>query len=194
VNASPRDRVRSASGPARYAPSRAAFTLLELLIAIGIIAILSSLLLFAISQIFPLYLILFPPNQAYAVFGVFLVFTFWLYLLGLVLVLGAELNAFLQEPARSVALAEATRAAQQGQAAYDQQTGKLRAEAAGSAPAMQGGGDTGVTGDDATASEKTSPATTRKGFATSTIETTDRTSLTSSLAVDRAVREPLIAA
>jgi hypothetical protein len=36
---------------------------------------------------------------------VFLVFTFFLYLLGLVFVLGAELNAFLQEPARSAALA-----------------------------------------------------------------------------------------
>jgi membrane protein len=79
-------------------------------------SILSSVLLFAISQIFPLYMAFFPPNQAYAVFGVFLVFTFWLYLLGFVLVLGAELNAFLQEPARSVALAEATRAAAQGQA------------------------------------------------------------------------------
>ena len=50
MNASPRDRVRSASGPARYAPSRAAFTLLELLIAIGIIAILSSLLLAAVGR------------------------------------------------------------------------------------------------------------------------------------------------
>ena len=60
---------------------------------------------------FPLYVVrFFPPNQAYAVFGVFLVFTFWLYLLGFVLVLGAELNAFLQEPSRSVALAEATAA------------------------------------------------------------------------------------
>jgi uncharacterized BrkB/YihY/UPF0761 family membrane protein len=58
-------------------------------------AALSSLLLIVISQMFPLYVTLFPPNQAYAVFGVFLVFTFWLYLLGFVLVLGAELNAFL---------------------------------------------------------------------------------------------------
>jgi membrane protein len=60
--------------------------------------LLSSVLLLVISQIFPLYVALFPPNHAYAVFGVFLVFTFWLYLLGFVLVLGAELNAFLQEP------------------------------------------------------------------------------------------------
>jgi membrane protein len=107
-------------------------------------SILASVLLLAISQIFPLYLTFFPPNQAYAVFGVFLVFTFWLYLLGFVLVLGAELNAFLQEPARSVALAEATKAAAQGQAAYDQQTGKVRAEATGTAPALQGGGVLGA--------------------------------------------------
>jgi membrane protein len=66
-------------------------------------AVLAAALLFVISQMFPLYLALFPPNHAYAVFGVFLVFTFWLYLLGFVLVLGAELNAFLVEPARSVA-------------------------------------------------------------------------------------------
>ena len=56
---------------------------------------LSSVLLQVISEVFPVYVRLFPPNQAYALFGVFLVFTFWLYLLGFVLVLGAELNAFL---------------------------------------------------------------------------------------------------
>jgi membrane protein len=106
--------------------------------------LLSAVLLLVISQIFPLYVIFFPPNHAYAVFGVFLVFTFWLYLLGFILVLGAELNAFLQEPARSVALAEATAAAQHGQAAYDRQTGKVRAEAIGSAPAMTGGGALGA--------------------------------------------------
>jgi membrane protein len=106
--------------------------------------LLSSVLLLVISQIFPLYVVFFPPNHAYAVFGVFLVFTFWLYLLGFVLVLGAELNAFLQEPARSVALAEATAAAQRGQAAYDRQTGKVRAEATGSAPALSGGGALGA--------------------------------------------------
>ena len=56
--------------------------------------------------IFPVYVALFPPNQAYAAFGIFLVFTLYLYLLGFVFVLGAELNAFLQEPARAVAVAE----------------------------------------------------------------------------------------
>ncbi|HEX8969628.1 MAG TPA: YihY/virulence factor BrkB family protein, partial [Chloroflexota bacterium] len=64
-------------------------------------ALLSSVLLLVISQVFPLYVTLFPPNQAYALFGVFLVFTFWLYLVGIILVLGAELNAFLQEPTAS---------------------------------------------------------------------------------------------
>jgi len=106
--------------------------------------LLSAVLLLVISQIFPLYVTLFPPNHAYAVFGVFLVFTFWLYLLGFVLVLGAELNAFLQEPARSVALAEATAAAQRGRAAYDRQTSKVRAEATGSSPALSGGGALGA--------------------------------------------------
>ena len=66
--------------------------------------LLSTVLLLVVSQVFPLYLSFFPPNQAYALFGVFLVFTFWLYLVGFVFVLGAELNAFLQQPSRSAAL------------------------------------------------------------------------------------------
>jgi len=69
-------------------------------------AVLSTVLLLVVSQVFPLYLTLFPPNQAYALFGVFLVFTFWLYLVGFVFVLGAELNAFLEKPARSASLEE----------------------------------------------------------------------------------------
>jgi membrane protein len=107
-------------------------------------ALLSTVLLFLISQIFPLYVAFFPPNQAYAVFGVFLVLTFYLYLLGFVFVLGAELNAFLQQPARSVALAEATAAAQQGRAEYNHRTGEVRAEASGEAPSLQGGGVLGA--------------------------------------------------
>jgi membrane protein len=63
--------------------------------------LLSTVLLLIVSQVFPLYMTLFPPNQAYALFGVFLVFTFWLYLVGFVFVLGAELNAFLQQQVRS---------------------------------------------------------------------------------------------
>ncbi len=72
--------------------------------------LVSTVLFFAILLLFPVYVALFPPNQAYALFGVFLVFTFWLYLLGLVFVIGAEVNAFLQQPARSTALAETTAA------------------------------------------------------------------------------------
>jgi hypothetical protein len=103
-------------------------------------ALLSAVLLLVVSQVFPIYTALFPPNHAYALFGVFLVFTFYLYILGFVFALGAELNAFLQQPARSVALAEATAAAERGQAAYDQETGRIRAETEGQAPALQGGG------------------------------------------------------
>lgn len=69
-------------------------------------ALLSTGLFFVILAVFPLYMRLFPPNQAYALFGVFLVFTFWLYLLGFVFALGAELIAFLRQPGPSVAPAE----------------------------------------------------------------------------------------
>ena len=100
--------------------------------------LLSMVLVILISQAFPIYVRLFPPNHAYAVFGVFLLLTFWLYILGIVLVLGAELNAFLEQPTRSVALAEATAAAQRGQATMTD-TGAVKAEATGQAPAMRGG-------------------------------------------------------
>jgi membrane protein len=106
--------------------------------------ILSTILLLVISQVFPIYVKLFPPNHAYAVFGVFLVFTFWLYLVGFVFVLGAELNAFIEQPARSAALAEATAAAERGRASFDQQTGSVSAEATGHAPALGGGGALGT--------------------------------------------------
>ena len=85
--------------------------------------LVSVVLFFLILQLFPLYMALFPPNEAYAVFGVFLVFTFFLFLLGFVFVIGAELNAFIQEPARLAALAEATKKAHQGQAQFNEQTG-----------------------------------------------------------------------
>jgi membrane protein len=107
-------------------------------------AVLSMVLFFVILGVFPIYMQLFPPNQAYAVFGVFLLFTFWLYLLGWVFVLGVELNAFLQEPARAVALAETTQHAVRGKAAYDEQTGQVRAESSGTAPKVQGGGVLGT--------------------------------------------------
>src|SRR5689334_21763377 len=86
----------------------------------------------------------FPPNHAYALFGVFLLLTFYLYVLGIVLVLRAELNAFLEQPARSVALAEASARADRGQAAFDQETGEVTAEASGQAPALSGGGPLGA--------------------------------------------------
>jgi membrane protein len=63
--------------------------------------LMASVLLLVLTQVFPLYVALFPPNHAYALFGVFLVLTFWLYLLGMILVLGVELNAFLGEPKHS---------------------------------------------------------------------------------------------
>jgi membrane protein len=106
--------------------------------------LLSAVLLLLISQLFPLYVRFFPPNHAYALFGVFLLLTFYLYLVGIVLVLGAELNAFLEQPARSVALAEASARAERGQAAFDQATGEVTAEASGQAPAMSGGGALGA--------------------------------------------------
>jgi membrane protein len=106
--------------------------------------VVSTVLLLLISELFPLYVTLFPPNHAYALFGVFLVFTFWLYLVGIVFVLGAELNAFLEQPARSVALAEATAAAERGRAEFDGQTGRVKAEAEGQAPALRSSGPLGA--------------------------------------------------
>ena len=76
--------------------------------------LVATVLFLVTTQVFPIYLTIFPPNHAYAIFGVFLVLTFWLYLVGWVFVLGAELNAFLQDPARSTALSEATSAAMHG--------------------------------------------------------------------------------
>jgi membrane protein len=85
--------------------------------------LLSTVLFFVTLAVYPLYVSIFPPNQAYAVFGVFLVFTFWLYLLGFVFVLGAELNAFLLEPARSAALADVTQNAQRATAQVQPKSG-----------------------------------------------------------------------
>jgi YihY family inner membrane protein len=90
-------------------------------------AVASSVIL----QVFPLYAKLFPPNQAYAAFGVFLVLLFWLYLLGLVLVGGAELNAFLEEPGRSTALAASKARAEKGQVDMRQEGAAIKAEASG---------------------------------------------------------------
>lgn len=62
-------------------------------------SLLAGALFFLLLQLFPLYLAFFGQSfQAYALFGVFLLMMFWSYLLGIVLVLGAELNAFLEAP------------------------------------------------------------------------------------------------
>jgi hypothetical protein len=99
-------------------------------------ALAASVLFFVILQLFPLYMVIFGKGfQAYAAFGVFLLLMFWLYLLGLVLVIGTELNAFLEEPGRSTALAEATSRAQKGQVELEQTPGSVEAVATGSAAA-----------------------------------------------------------
>jgi hypothetical protein len=99
-------------------------------------ALLATVLFFVILQVFPLYLAVFGKGfQAYAAFGVFLLLMFWVYLLGIVLVLGAELNAFLEEPGRSTALAETKAKAEKGQVAVEQQPGQVQTEATGSSAA-----------------------------------------------------------
>jgi hypothetical protein len=57
------------------------------------------------------------------------------YLLGIVLVLGAELNAFLEEPGRSTALAETKARAEKGQVATQQTGAGVQTEATGTATA-----------------------------------------------------------
>jgi membrane protein len=59
-------------------------------------ALASGALFFLILKLFPLYLQLFGVGfEVYAVFGTFLLLMFWTYLLGIVIVFGAELNAFI---------------------------------------------------------------------------------------------------
>jgi membrane protein len=60
-------------------------------------AMVAAALFFLILHLFPLYLSLFGQGfEPYAAFGVFLILMFWLYLLGWVIVLGVEVNAFLE--------------------------------------------------------------------------------------------------
>jgi membrane protein len=60
-------------------------------------ALVATVLYFIIMQVFPLYMAFFGKGfQTYAMFGIVLLMMFWSYLLGMVLVLGAELNAFLE--------------------------------------------------------------------------------------------------
>jgi membrane protein len=79
-------------------------------------ALVASALFVAVLRIFPLYVALFGQGfSAYAAFGTVLLFMFWLYIVGLVLVGGAVLNAFLEEPERSVALSSMAARALTGQ-------------------------------------------------------------------------------
>ena len=62
-------------------------------------SLLAAGLFFALLLLFPLYTTLFGRGfEAYAAFGMLLLLMLWAYLVGLVLVLGAELNAFLDLP------------------------------------------------------------------------------------------------
>ena len=62
-------------------------------------SLLAAGLFFALLQIFPLYITLFGRGfEAYAALGMLLLLMFWAFLVGIVLVLGAELNAFLDAP------------------------------------------------------------------------------------------------
>jgi membrane protein len=62
-------------------------------------SLLAAGLFFVLLQVFPLYTTLFGRGfEAYATFGMLLLLMFWTYLVGVVLVLGAELNAFLDSP------------------------------------------------------------------------------------------------
>jgi membrane protein len=68
-------------------------------------ALVSSALFLAVLRVFPLYVALFGQGfSVYAAFGSVLLFMFWLYIVGVVLVGGAELNAFLRDPEGSVAV------------------------------------------------------------------------------------------
>ena len=111
-------------------------------------AALATVATLVISQVFPLYLKFFGGGFAvYQAFGTFLVLMFWLYLLGLVIVLGAELNAFLEAPERSTALAEAQMQAQTGKAAQETSAGGVAAVAVGrSGPGADGNPPDGTSG------------------------------------------------
>lgn len=109
-------------------------------------ALVATVLLLVILQVFPLYLRFFGRGlEVYAVFGIFLVLMFWLYLLGLVLVLGAEINAFLEEPGRAAALAQTTAHAESGQVEVQRASGLIRTSATGTG--QPGAGDAGADAD-----------------------------------------------
>jgi membrane protein len=79
-------------------------------------AIVAAALFVAVLRIFPIYVALFGGGfSVYAAFGTVLVFMFWLYIVGVVVVGGAVLNAFLRNPKRSVALSSVAARALTGQ-------------------------------------------------------------------------------
>jgi membrane protein len=79
-------------------------------------ALVACALFVAVLRIFPLYVALFGQGfSVFAAFGTVLLFMLWLYIVGVVLVGGAELNAFLHQPERSVALASLAARALTGQ-------------------------------------------------------------------------------
>jgi membrane protein len=78
-------------------------------------AAVAAVVLIIVSRVFPLYTALFGQGSIlYAAFGSVLLFVFWLYCVGLALVGGAELNAFLEAPERASALAKLSAQARQG--------------------------------------------------------------------------------
>jgi membrane protein len=79
-------------------------------------AFVAATLFLVIVHVFPLYVSLFGNGfSVYAAFGTVLLFMFWLYIVGVVIVAGAELNAFLVEPERSAAVASLAARALTGQ-------------------------------------------------------------------------------
>jgi membrane protein len=79
-------------------------------------AALTTIALLLIVRIFPIYVALFGGGfSVYAAFGTVLLFMFWLYIVGVVLVAGATLNAFLEDPRGSVELASISARALTGQ-------------------------------------------------------------------------------
>jgi membrane protein len=79
-------------------------------------AALTSVALLLVVRIFPIYVALFGGGfSIYAAFGSILLFMFWLYIVGVVLVAGAVLNAFLEDPHGSVARASMAARALTGQ-------------------------------------------------------------------------------
>jgi len=79
-------------------------------------AALTSVALILVVRIFPFYVALFGGGfSIYAAFGSILLFMFWLYIVGVILVAGAVLNAFLEDPDGSVERASLAARALTGQ-------------------------------------------------------------------------------